>query len=518
MAVATGIEISGNTLRCVVLQGSAKAPKLKTVFCESLEPAQEEEENSSEGAARRFSEILKEKGVPTGNVVLALDGRQVYCREVVVPFMRSDQIQKTIKFEAEEFMPAAPVESMIVDHYKVAEIDSKSRILVCGVQKSLIAQTLEFCKTAGLVPRALDLDSACLANAAFFAGAFRAPQVEGNETGEESTAHITAVALDVAPDVTRLVLVEDGRLRRVRTFTVAIDPQNPAPESVRKITREIRRTEASCSLAASVSVTYLTGPAYSLNLGVMMREILGMDIKLLELQSIAGSEEEDDLRTLREGGSIALGAALKGLGVDNVAFDFRKEEFAYRKAFDELKVGLMCTACLAFFMAFLLAYTFNLRLSQHRFALRKIREDAKRAYLERLPRSVGEPPLRTKNTVATLSAFATELERRRSGHRSGKGQDIVSALDIFKEFGEAVNNAKARNAKDKFDFRLTKCTITQSSVRMEGIIKEDSNSDDIKREILKHSQYLGFPDSETKTVKGEIVVMHRYKVKTEKRK
>ena len=206
MGSATGIEITGDTLRCVVLAGSAKAPRLKKAFCESITPA-DGEENSNGGAAERVKDLLKEKGVPTGNVVLALDGRQVYCREVVVPFLRADQIQKTIKFEAEEFMPAAPVESMVVDHYKVAEIDGKSRVLVCGVQKNVVSEILEFCRNSDFAPRVLDLDSACLANVGFAAGAFQTPQAEKTDADEDLPVHASCIALDISPGIVRLVLI-----------------------------------------------------------------------------------------------------------------------------------------------------------------------------------------------------------------------------------------------------------------------------------------------------------------------
>ncbi len=503
MASATGIEIAGNTLRCVVLQGSAKAPRLKTAFAASFE-LDAEAENSSKSPGERVGEILKQKGVPTGNVVFALDGRHVYCREVVLPFTRSDQIQKTIKFEAEDFMPAAPVESMVVDHYKVVKIDGKSRVLVAGIQKAQLTETLDLCRDADFSPRVLDLDSACLANAGFAAGVFGPPQVEKTETGEEVTLHNSVVALDVSPEVTRLVLLEDGRLRRTRTFKVSINPQSPEADAVRKIVREVKRTEASCSLAAPVSVAYLTGAAYTVNLGVMLRQTLGLDVQSLALGKIINSEDEERLRILQEAGTIALGAALKGLGVDNIAFDFRKEEFAYRKAFDELKAGLACTACLAFFMAFMLAYTFNLRLSQHHYAVDTLRDDAKKAFLTLLQ---GET-LKAYDTPAILKAFQKSLDKRKSG-RLEEAPKITSALNILRDFGEAVRRANVK-------FRLTDCRIDQNSVRITGVVGNALEGERIKKEIANRSKYLLIDQAGFKVVRGETVITQRYKVKESK--
>ena len=501
MGSATGIEITGDTLRCVVLAGSAKAPRLKKAFCESITPA-DGEENSNGGAAERVKDLLKEKGVPTGNVVLALDGRQVYCREVVVPFLRADQIQKTIKFEAEEFMPAAPVESMVVDHYKVAEIDGKSRVLVCGVQKNVVSEILEFCRNSDFAPRVLDLDSACLANVGFDAGAFQAPQAEKTDADEDLPVHASCIALDISPGIVRLVLIEDGRLRRARSFKISIDPQSPSPEALNKIAREVKRTEASCSIIAPVSTVYLTGPAYTINIEAMLRQVLGLEVKTLNIQSITKSEGQEDLRNMQEAGSVALGAALKGLGVDNIAFDFRKEEFAFRKAFDELKAGFACTACLVFFMAFMLAYTFNLRLSQNRYAMEKLREDAKQAFLKLLP---GES-LKSYKTPLILGALKDTLERRKEGRVSGKVPEIIPALDIFKDFGEAVKRANVK-------FRLLECSINQNSVRIRGVIEEELEGDRIEREIINQSKYLVFDGSGTDSVKGQLELNLRCKVK-----
>lgn len=501
MATATGIEITGNTLRCVVLKGSARAPKLKTAFSQYLETAEDEEN----GLAERVGAALKDKGVPGGNTVYAVDGRQVYCREVVVPFTRTDQIQKTMKFEAEEFMPAAPVESMVVDHYKVAEIDGKSRVLVCGLQKPLIAETLEFCRKADIIPRAIDLDAACLANVAFAVGAFETPSPEKAESGEEVVRHVSAVALDVSPSVTRLVLVEDGRLRRTRTFQVALDPENPSEASLGKIVREIRRTEASCSLVAPVSAVYLTGPAYTLNLEAKLQQALGLEVKSLNLQALTRTENQDELRNLQAAGSIALGAALKALGIDNIALDFRKEEYAYRRAFDELKAGLACTAVLAFFMAFMLAYTFNLRVSQERYALDTLRGEAKETFLTLLP---GEP-LRDYETPHIFATFKNTLERRKSGRLSEKVPPTISALDIFKDFGDAVKRANAK-------FRLLECRIDQSSVSIRGVIENKLEGERISREIRSSSKYLIYDSDNSKEGKEGTEFSLRCKVKKPK--
>jgi translation initiation factor 1 (eIF-1/SUI1) len=501
MALATGIEIAGDVMRCVVLAGAAKAPKLKTAFACALSVSPDEQDSQGK-KAEMIKAVLKEKGVPLSNVTLALDGRQIFCREVVVPFTRNDQIQKTIKFETEEFMPAAPVESMVVDYYKVAEIDGKSRVLVCGVQKPYLTETLEFCRQADFVPRALDFDSACLANTGFAASIFPSLTVEKTEEGAEVRTHVTCAALDISPEVTRLVLVEDGSLRRARTFKAAVDPNNPEDSALKKIAREVKRTEASCSLAAPVSIVYLTGPAYSMNLGAMLRQVMEVEVQHLPLETLVGTEDPQQVASLSEGGSIAFGAALKGLGADVPGFDFRKEEFTLRTAFDELKAGLSCTACLAFFLAFMLAYSFNLRLSQDRYALDKVRENAKTTYLALLP---GEP-LRSYDTLSIAKSFEDALERRRGRRVSDKVPKIISALDILKDFGEAV---KAANVP----FKMTDCRIDQNSVRISGIVEDKLHVGSIDKKIGEMSEYLVFNGYTDKEKDGQVTVDLRLSIK-----
>jgi len=505
MASSTGIEIIDDQFKCVVLSGNAKSPRLKTAFSVSLAPSDEEE--NGEGKAQRLEKILKENNVPLSNVVLALDGRQVFSREVVIPFLRSEQIQKTIKFEAEEFMPAAAVESMIIDHYKVAEIDGKSRILVCGIQKSEIAEIIDFCKKADFSPRMLDLDSACLANVGYMAGIFEPPEIEEEEQDENKKQHTTYVAIDVSEDITRLALVEDGRLRRTRTFKVTVSAENPEPQAIGKITREIRRTEASCSLRAPLSVAYVTGSAYSIALETRLGVALGTEVKSLNLQSITRSENQEEILKLQKAGSVALGAALKGMGIDNIEFDFRKEEFAFQKTFDYLKSGLACTACLGFFLAFLLAYSFNLRLSQYNYAVRTIRDNANKTYRKLLPGDT--MPSYDTPADRILTAFNNTLEKRKSGQLTDKAPTVIPALDIFKDYGDAVAQAKV-------DMRLLEIKIDQNSVRVRGVVSEASKAENIKRAISRGAKYLDLDSSTVEDVKGETVLNQRLKIKESK--
>jgi len=509
MAAATGIEISGGVLRCVVLEGSAKSPRLRTAISVPLNlEAQDEETPVDIGA--QVQEILKQNGLPVGSIVFAIDGQHVYSREVVVPFTRNDQIRKTVKFEAEEFMPAAPVETMVVDYYKVTEIDGKSRILVAGVQKPVIAQALELCKKADFSPKAVDFDSACLANAGFSAGVFQPPRTEPNEQGETETVHCVAVALDVSAEVARMVLVEDDMLRRARTFKVSLPGGKPTAEAVSKLKREIRRTEASCSVCEPVSIVYLTGPAYTHELASALGGSLGVKVQILPLESFTGADDQEKTQQLKLAGSVALGAALKGLGFDQIGYDFRKEEYAYRKAFDELKIGLSCTVCLAFFIAFMLAYSFNVRLSQHRYAIETLRGEAKDTFVKLLQ---GEP-LRSYETPQILKEFTTVLDKRKSGVFT-KAPRIYSALDMLKDFSDAVS--RTASAKDKPALRIQELRVSQESLTFKGLVESRDQSYRVLSEVLRRVPYLTQKmDDLVQGKEGEFIASHTYKVETER--
>lgn len=502
MATATGIEIAGDTLRCVVLEGSVKAPRIKAAFQEIIEPAPEDE-NPDKHLASRVGEILKEKNVPTGNVVFAIDGRQIYSREVMLPFTRAEQIQKTIKFEAEKFLPAAPVEMMIVDYYKVAEMDGKSRLLVCGVQKTAISEILALCRGADFEPHALDLDSACLANVGYAANLFAPAGTETTEPGEKLTTHTTSMILDVSKNIVRLALVEDDRLRRTRTFAISTDSDNLKAQALDKIVREVKRTQASCSLAAPFSVLYLTGPASSANVETRLRKALQVNVEPLKLEEVISTGEDEEQGDCVAAGSCALGAALKALGADSVGLDFRKEEFVYQKLFDMLKAGLAATAVIVFFLAFMLAYTFNLRMSIDRQTLDTIRSNARETFITLLP---GEPRPRAQDTKSIFNSFKDAFERKKSGRWSKKTPKITSAIDIFRDFGEAVKRANVK-------FKLKECRIDQNTVVIKGVVKNRADNNLVNTEIANDSQYLELVNSTGKiNAEGETEVSNHYKV------
>ena len=209
-------------------------------------------------------------------------------------------------------------------------------------------------------------------------------------------------------------------------------------------------------------------------------------------------------------GSVALGAALKALGQDEIGYNFRKEEYAYRKAFDELKIGLSATVCLAFFIAFMLAYSFNVRLSQHRYALETLRGDAKNTFVKLL---AGEP-LRNYETPRILDEFKTALKKRQSGTFT-EAPRIHSALDMLKDFSNAVN--RARLEKDTPPVMIQDLRVSQESLTFKGTVNSREQSDRIQSEVLRRVPYFS---QKLNTVTGDkddkFVASHTYKVQKER--
>jgi len=321
------------------------------------------------------------------------------------------------------------------------------------------------------------------------------------------------VLLDVSQGLTRLALVENGRLRRARTFIVPFEGNHPSEKAVAKLAREVKRTEASCSLASPVSVTYVTGPVCNEELVSALGKALGIGVERLQTEKIFHDLEQEKVQELQSAGACALGAALKGLGIDNVAIDFRKEEFILHRAFSQLKAGLSCAACIAFFIAFFLAYSLNLRMSQDRFTLETIRKKAKETFVTLLP---GEQ-LKGYDTHSILKSFKDALEKRKSGRISEKVPKVISALDIFKDFGESVARAKIKSPEPKsFFFKLLECTIDQNTVRIVGVVTSRLEGELIKKEIEARSKYLKWKSDSWDDKKGEIVYTYRFSIKEAK--
>ena len=134
----------------------------------------------------------------------AIDTKDCIVRELSVPFLRDDQIQKTLPFEAENSLVTFDVEEMILEYLKIGEAEGRSSLLLFAARDNVVGDRLEVLKEGGVDPVSLDLDAAALFNAFALTPTF---------DPERNT-----LLVDIGATSTKVLLIEDGTLKKIRSI------------------------------------------------------------------------------------------------------------------------------------------------------------------------------------------------------------------------------------------------------------------------------------------------------------
>jgi len=213
MALVVGLDIGTRSLTGAVFAGTSKGFRLVDFFREDIPSVDGEAANQGEeyepppSLAEVIGKALAERNLKTADIVAAVDAKDCIIREIPVSFTRDDQIAKVIPFEAETYLPTLDIEDIVLEHLKVGESGGKSRVILIGVHNKVIESRLETMKRAEVDPVALDLDAAALFNA------FSLTPLYDSSKG--------TLLIDMGATSTKMVLVEDGYLKKVRSFRTA---------------------------------------------------------------------------------------------------------------------------------------------------------------------------------------------------------------------------------------------------------------------------------------------------------
>lgn len=401
MARALGLDVGTHACKVAVVDGGARGARLV-----------------------RFAEVPYElggAGVPTKETILAgvrkalsdakgprhaashaLPAEQCILREISVPFEQDEQIRKTVRFEFEPHLHSGAIEDVVLDFLKTGPARSGTRLLVIAATKDTIRDRLSFLQQAGVDPLHLDVDVASLFNVAKEAGVF-----------EE---HPNCLIIDIGARTTKAVSVRGGQLRVARsirlgargaqreverqlegdadaatraiedssrTAALAEPPRAGTVEivnSVREIEAEVARAvqddflsrvlrETQRSLPATGSDQPMTrvfltgGGSRHPRARERIAEHFGVEVvDLPVLSALTHDLPPSEAANVAASGAVAVGTALKVLGIDHGGLDLRKDEFRYSRVFDRVKVALAAGVTILFFGVFLFWLTSLLRL------------------------------------------------------------------------------------------------------------------------------------------------------------
>ena len=209
MSLILGLDIGSTTITGAVFSGNQKKFRMVDFFLEEIPPVHAGDYSDGDeyvptmSAAEVLAGVLKERNLKDIDVVTSVDAKDCIMREISVPFTRDEQIRKTVFFEAENYFTGFDLENTVLDHIKTGEDDGSSSLIVSALNNDNIEAHLDFFKDVSIDPVSVDLDTCALFNA------YKVSSVYDPDK--------TALVVDMGTTSTKIVLVEGGELRKMRS-------------------------------------------------------------------------------------------------------------------------------------------------------------------------------------------------------------------------------------------------------------------------------------------------------------
>ncbi len=398
MAKSVGIDIGSRACKVAVLSGGPKGATL-------LRFVEKEYEYGTALALtpsivlQALRQALAEARAPKDVASLAVPAEQCTLRELAVPFTEDDQIKKVVKFEFEPHLHNLSIDDVVLDYVKTGTARNGTRLLVFAAPKEMLRSRLEQLREVGVDPLHLDVDVAALFNVGHHAGVF--------------LEHPNCLVIDIGARTTKTLLIQGGRLKVARSIRLGaqgtaqrVEQQfqgdadaakqamedaagvealasTPADqpstveivtsvraieaavagaqqeEFLQRVLRETQRTLPILAEEQALTRVFLTGGASQ---RVHARERIaahfGVEVEDLPvLKAVAHRFPPSDADKISASAAVAIGTALKVLGIDAGEIDLRRDEFRFSRTFDQVKVAVATGVTLVFFTLFLLGFT-----------------------------------------------------------------------------------------------------------------------------------------------------------------
>jgi len=119
-----------------------------------------------EAVADAIRQLIKNNKIKETNVVISIAGFSIIVKNIAVQTMEDKQLQETIKFEAEQYIPF-DIEDVNLD-FQILGVNesnpSQMNVLLVAAKKEMIEDYVNLVKMAGLNPCVIDVDAFALQN------------------------------------------------------------------------------------------------------------------------------------------------------------------------------------------------------------------------------------------------------------------------------------------------------------------------------------------------------------------
>ncbi|AKM83464.1 hypothetical protein A2422_01155 [Candidatus Woesebacteria bacterium RIFOXYC1_FULL_31_51] len=162
-----GIDIGSKSIKIVELVGSVGKFQLKSsgaVGYTGLSPDKMTEEKDFVALSLILKKIIKQIGITSKEVNIALPEPLVFTRVIKFPLLSDEEVNSAIKWEAEQYIPI-PINEAIIQYSILSknETTASTSVLLVAAPKVVVEKYVKIVRLAGLTPVSAETELTALA-------------------------------------------------------------------------------------------------------------------------------------------------------------------------------------------------------------------------------------------------------------------------------------------------------------------------------------------------------------------
>lgn len=164
-----GIDIGSSYIKLVQLKGSRNDYALSKFDMLPIQPGiiTDGVISDKKGLIGFLAELFKKANINKGEASIGLSGQSsLIIKRISLPFMTEDELNLSIKYEAQQFIPF-DLDAVILDFHiigKASGSDNQMEVLLVAVNKDLLSDYTEVIRHAGLETVVIDTNQFALSN------------------------------------------------------------------------------------------------------------------------------------------------------------------------------------------------------------------------------------------------------------------------------------------------------------------------------------------------------------------
>lgn len=207
-----GVDLGSNSIKVVQLKGSSKKWSLHKWGIAQVESTETKisPQEKAESYAHALKGLLSKEGITTKNVATSVSGNSVIVRYVKFPKLSIQDLEKTIQYEAEPYIPF-DIRDVNIGFHILGDItedgQKKMETILVAAKKDVVQSRIDALVMAGLKPIVIDVDAFAIENAYELS---RNPEVSE-----------TVLFINIGSTVTNMSIIENGVSKVVRDVFIS---------------------------------------------------------------------------------------------------------------------------------------------------------------------------------------------------------------------------------------------------------------------------------------------------------